>query len=134
MQAPRRFRRRWFQTASRVPAATTSPKTTPTKTKVATVAAAPAAPSSVRMGAAQQTAQAAAAAPTTWRSVREGSQVARFGPGGDLDEGDGAAVRLRALEEVVAAGLSRGDQAGPNHLEIGDLLIDLGEFGRGARP
>lgn len=129
-------RRRWFQTARSAPAATTRPKTIPANTKVATVAAAPATPmsSSVSNGAAQ----AAAPAPYRWRSLREGfTRYSIPGAARSGGTGDRAAVvvdvlSFSALDEVVAACVACRDEALADPLEVGDLLVDLGELGFGA--
>ena len=49
--------------------------------------------------------------------------------GADLDEGDRAVLRLCALKQVVAPGVARRDDARSDHLEVGDLLVDLGKLG-----
>src|SRR6188472_2830653 len=72
---------------------------------------------------AQHTAHAAVPYRTDVDPSGTSSCRAHFGAGADLDERDGAAVRLCALDQVVAPGVARRDQAGPDDLQVGDLLV-----------
>lgn len=65
-----------------------------------------------------------------WRELRLVARVSRP-PFADLDERQRAAVRLRALSQVVTAGIPCSDEAVADHLEVGDLQVDLGELGLG---
>jgi hypothetical protein len=52
----------------------------------------------------------------------------------DGGERDRARRLGRAPDEVVAAGVDRRAQGAGDHPQVGDLRLDLGQFGRGPRP